>query len=291
MHLRIAENHNRVNRQRFIVNVTHAARKADVSTEILDEGWIIRLTKGSQTRYIYGDKFDLNTSAAAHIAHDKAATFAVLRKAGIAAVPHHLLALIKTAKGVEYDEIAVRTFMQTASLPVVCKPLEGSCGNELHLFETEDEIHAFAAMASSSQVWALSPFFHITTEYRTVVVDGEVLLQYAKTPSWHEVHGGKVEAKAGATGKGFALHGLSQGGKASKIDDEYRASSLTRRALAVTQLLNLRTASVDIILAKGKLLVLEVNDGIALDGYGAQNASNHHQAIAIYQKIIMSMFA
>ena len=68
-----------------------AGASLGIRVETYCHDWVIRLLHpGGRTRLVWGYNFDLNPSAAAHIAKDKPATWEVLRAAGVAAVEHRL---------------------------------------------------------------------------------------------------------------------------------------------------------------------------------------------------------
>jgi len=232
--------------------------------------WVLRLTKGGETKWIVGYKFDVNSSAASELAQDKVATFVALDAVGIAALPHYLVRslpkeLIHTHKLHELLH----------GMPVVAKPLEGTGGRDVIRFDTTDDALEMIK-ASGEPAWALSPYYDLQAEYRFILLDGEPLLAYEKT-----------QPTLRGTLKLFNL-GFGAVAIATPDDVMQQLIPLAKKVMKATAL---RLAAVDIVrLPDGSYLVLEVNDGISMEHYARQSADNKKRAVIVYNAIIAAMF-
>jgi glutathione synthase/RimK-type ligase-like ATP-grasp enzyme len=240
--------------------------------ESMSQDWVFRLSKAEDIRWILGYKFDLNTAAASGVAQDKVATYEALTAAQIQAVPHILL------RSVPHESIAVANVL--AQLPdgaVVAKPLDGTGGRDVIKFEGAKQAIEFVR-EQTEPAWALSPYIALQQEFRIIMLDGEVLLAYEKTQP--TIHHNELK-----------FFNLGMGAIAVNISDNTLKVELTIIAQSVMKYLSLRLAAVDIVQTEqGKLVVLEVNDGIMMENYARQSAEYTKSAVATYDAIINAMF-
>ncbi len=246
--------------------------RTGLSCQVFSDEWVLRLARGETIRWVVGDNFDLNTAAASKVAQDKVATYAALSAASIAAAPHYLV------RSLLQEPIHIRELhKELGGVSVVAKPLRGVAGRGVNRFHTVDDALAMIR-GSGEPAWALSPHYNLQSEYRLIMLDGELLLAYEKTNATDRA--------------GLKLFNLSLGAVPMEIQNEGLLNELTGIARQVMHALALRLAAVDIVRMPDRLLkVLEVNDGITMEHYARYSAANRQRTIEIYETIVATTFA
>ncbi len=247
--------------------VAQQCRQLGIQCMAFSDSWLLRLSKGDQSKWVIGYHFDVNASAASLIAKDKVAAFLALSSQDVPAIPHYL---VKSAGS------PVVPFADISSLPenssYVAKPLHGTGGRDISRHQSVTQ--TIEAIRTRPGEWAISPYVKIIREKRCVVLDNEILCSYVKmTPQ--------------TTGE-VLFYNLGHG--AIPVDEpaSQRESAL---ALQATRACGLRLASVDIVtLDTGEQLVLEVNAGIMMEHYARLSEDNYQRANKIYGAIVRSMF-
>ena len=241
----------------------HICHEQSIDLTSFSNDWLFELSRGCVTRRVLGYKFDLNSSVAAQTTEDKVAASMILAAHDVPTVPH---TLVRT-KNTTYD------WQHPDWHQVVVKPLVGSGGIGVKLFQNQDE----AGTWMTSQIvdgWAISPFVSIQREVRLIVLDSEVLLAYEKHPVMID---------------GLLMFNLGLGATPSKIIPSNQLQLLAKKACNV---LALRLAAVDIIeLKSGELKVMEVNDGIMMEHYAQTSKEYEQDALRVYSTIISTMMA
>jgi glutathione synthase/RimK-type ligase-like ATP-grasp enzyme len=233
-----------------------------VSFDSYSDDWLLELKFSSKTHRVFGYRFDLNDSVSASVAQDKVATYQVLAKASIPAVPH---VLVRTK--VSHADRKVMGDWQK----VVIKPLVGTSGHGVHLF---DNIDAAIAHIEESPIaaWAAAPFIDIIREIRVILLNGVPLLIYEKQP---------------VTIRGLKMFNLGLGAtpKDIEISDE-----LLQLAISAQKELCLRLSTIDIVEdGAGESRVLEINDSIMMEHYARHSPENKQRAAQVYSAIVNAM--
>lgn len=262
-------------KNRLLPDIVRAVcAQKQITVTAYSDDWVLRLSKGDSSAWIYGYHFDINSGAANQIANDKVATYLVLQAAGIPAVAHYLL------RSEAREAIVSSKIMKgvpSSKNPFVIKPLSGSSGKHLryvmNLAEGIDIVRKSGAAA-----WAASLHEDISKEFRIVVVDGKTELIYEKT---HPLRKGELK-----------LFNLGLGAKAVDVsEDSSMHEKLSVLATRASAALRLRSAAVDVVqLATGKQKVLEINSGISFEHYARQSQQNNKKAKLVYEEIINKMF-
>jgi len=234
-----------------------------IAIDSFSDDWIHELTKDAVTGKIIGYKFGLNDSAAASIAQDKVATYQLLTRHGIKAVPH-FLARTKVASAGEWKQ-------QNWDKGIVAKPLVGTSGHGVRLFGALDEAETYMA-ESGIEAWAVSPYMKLISEVRFIVLDGEVLLQYQKIP----VLRGSL-----------LMFNLGLGATPQDVTVDASTLSLVKDAI---KSLGVRVAAIDIVTtAQDETMVLEINEGIMMEHYMRNSEEYMQRGYDVYGQIITKM--
>ncbi len=247
----------------FVEAIRRACERMGYAMQVLSEGWVIEVANGSVRRRIINRTFDLNLAASQHIATDKVACYELLRAHDVAAVPHYLA----------YPAVVNREKLvaQLGGSRVVVKPLTGGGGRGVILFETANEALDYVSHQHESS--ALSVHHDIVSETRAIVLDGEVLVSYAKTNP--------------RTVNGLVFHNLSQG-----ATPQVRELSGDEKGLvhAAMNALGLHVAAVDVAeLADGSRCIMEVNSSIAMARFAEHSAKYREIAYDAYGQIVQHM--
>jgi glutathione synthase/RimK-type ligase-like ATP-grasp enzyme len=248
------------------------AERTNITFQGFSDEWVLRLSKGDLLRWIVGYKFDLNQSAAGELAQDKVATYTALQAAGVAAIPHYLV------RSLPHELIHIKGLHEVLKdQRVVAKPLEGTGGRDVELFDSADAALAMIR-GSGEPAWALSPHYDIQAEYRLIMLDEACLLTYEKTQPTMRSE--------------LRIFNLGFGAVAADLEDEELRGELLAIAKRVMRATGLRLAAVDIAkLPDGSLYVLEVNDGISMEHYARQSDAYKTRAIQTYEAILAAMLA
>ena len=250
---------------RWIVSaITQICKDLDISVHSYSHDWLMELSKGTQTQRVLGYKFPLNNGVAAQIAEDKVAAHTILDSQGIPSVPH----LLVRTKAESYD-----TWRNNDWQDIVVKPLNGTSGIGVRRF-SDQSLASQWIQAQTEDGWAVSPFVSIVREIRLIVLDGEVLLSYEKSP---------------ITIDGLPMFNLGLGATPTLTTVPPQLQKLAASALEALQL---RLGSVDIVqLEDGSYKILEVNDGIMMEHFVHTSADYMSAGLSVYRAIIEKMFA
>ena len=227
------------------------------------DDWILELRKQDTTHRVIGFRFDINDSVASQIAQDKAATHATLALRGLSSIPHHVI----RKKLSDNDKELLRGWGR-----IIMKPLTGSGGRDVRSF---DDVRVLSDYVQSSMIhaWAASPLVPIENETRIILLDGEVLLSYAKRP---------VEIK------GIKMFNLSLGSTVIATEPSAEQIYLARQAQAAV---GLRLCAVDLVQGDDlQLAVLEVNDAFGMEHYARVSDHNKKRAEEVYGTILDTLF-
>lgn len=291
--------------------------------------WVLRLTgAGGRTRLVWGYNFDLNPSAGAHVAKDKAATFEVLRAAGVPAVEHRLF-LRADLQGYVSDTGNWRAMLAAFEAfggDAVIKPAEGSGGAGVSRVRSGRELEqAAGGLWQRHHAICLGPFVPIAREVRFILLDGqarivyekdidalsgdgrssigELILARARDDRQRWAPGLVAAARAQADwdrippeGERLPLawkHNL-RGARARPL--EKPPGAMQELAVQASRALGLRLCAVDVIEAIGSEgargpAVLEVNAGLMLERYVEQVPEGWVRASELMRDVLERMFA
>ena len=258
----------------------------NITIESLSHDYVFRLTRGNESRHIFGAFWDLNSAAADRIACDKCACYSILNKNGIPAIQHELInnpllrqgwlgSLNTPTSGIWNQALA---WFKTFNQKVVLKPNQGSMGQDVFLCDTIPSMEAAVqAIFSTQPNAAISPYHHIATEYRVFYVNGNCPFAYGKTPdftkSWQ--------------------HNLAQGAKASLIPAEKKqlTNALNTLASRAAKTIGINFATIDIAeLASSELIIMEINAGVQARYLLEQHPQLKETIKKIYTEAIHAMF-
>jgi glutathione synthase/RimK-type ligase-like ATP-grasp enzyme len=259
----------------FVETVVEWAKKRGGTCIRCFGDWLLDVTIGGVTKQVIWYDLGLNTSTQYQVMKDKAATSWVLERASVPTAEHFLL-LRKDSQGWTSSQGAEQMkFIERVGFPVVVKPNGGSNGTAVFLVDNSNQLDAMLLeLFEQHRAIALSPFIRVQKEYRVTVLDGEVLLIYAKIQ----------DAR-----KDFRFN-LSHGAQVQEVSEEEKArvSPVATRALGA---LGARFANVDIVLdEQGALKVLEINGGIAFEKYALLSDVHRERAREVYTQALDALF-
>lgn len=298
--------------------IKEICKEEKIELEIFSDSWIFRLKKGNKYKHILGYRYELNPSASDRICCDKSATSDILKASQIPCVEHYFFLSPSNLKYLNSQgnwNTMVR-ILENHNNGIVCKPNEGGGGNDVYFVDNkialENIIHR---LFISNRSVALSPFYDIINEYRTIILDGEVKAIYKKNIP-HVIGDGEknvLQLLAASNeeynlselgeyikfyyvplkGEIFKLnwrHNLGQGAVAENIIDEKIIEIVTEMAKKAAFALNIRFASVDVIELEEGFKVLEINSGVTMEKYSNTSNENYIMAKEIYREAILKMF-
>lgn len=148
----------------------------DIHVREVVYGYLTEVEWSGAHRHIRKQQFDLNTQASGNICTDKSATYTVLSRNNVPAIPHHLVGISdRSYGGIDCDKM-LRKYGK-----VVTKPNNGAKGENVYVCETLKEIDdSLARIWDSGDDAAICPYYDIDVEYRVFMLDGEAYLVYGK---------------------------------------------------------------------------------------------------------------
>lgn len=160
------------------------SEELNINMKVVSKGWVIILEKNGNTRFIIGQKFDLNSHAIGLIMDDKYAMFEVLSENNIPTIQYQILyrpdIQKEYARNANHYEIAEQYFIDHGE-SIVIKPNFGLSGRDVyHVTKKEDIIVYLDKVFQNNETLSLCPFYNIRAEYRLIILDNECLLIYGK---------------------------------------------------------------------------------------------------------------
>ena len=287
--------------------------------KFLSKDWVIMLEKNGKTRFISGYKFDLNSQGTGIIADDKYATYEVLKEKNIPIIEYKIV-YNKTnnqdyAMGCNSYEYVKEYFLQNNN-SIVIKPNDGTCGKSVfHITKMNEIDNTLDKIFAKNYSISMCPFYTIEHEYRTIILDGEPQVIYAKylprvtgdgkktirelliefNPNYfvNKLEDSKYDRildKDEIFQYNWKFN-LSQGSIAKIVTDTELSERIISIAKKVYEEINLKFGSVDIIqTTDNNLFVLEVNSGVMMDNYIKLMPNGYTMAKSIYKKAIERVF-
>ena len=157
-------------------------KEEGMKAALFSDGWIIQITHKKQVRYIHGYQFGLNLAASANLCNDKSSCSEILTACNIPNVPHYCFMSpldMRYASPQGNWNALFSLFSKYGS--VICKNNDGTGGEEVYHARTQLELeHYSQRIFSTCPSMAVSPYYPIDSEYRLILLDGEVCLAYEK---------------------------------------------------------------------------------------------------------------
>ena len=156
----------------------------NINMKVVSKGWVIILEKNGITRFIIGQKFDLNSHAIGLVMDDKYAMFEVLSANNIPTIQYQMLyrpnIQKEYARNANHYEIAEQYFIDHGE-SIVIKSNFGLSGIDVYHVTKKEEIAFYLdKVFQNNETLSLCPFYDIKAEYRLIVLDNECLLMYGK---------------------------------------------------------------------------------------------------------------
>ena len=291
-------------RQRiFVEAIRRYGAARGIAVEVRSDGWLIVMQRGLQRRLALGYDLGLNNAVAHRIANDKAATSEVLSLSGIACVPHALFLNprlhVHLPPAGSWDTMLALLAEHRAG--IVVKPNEGTSGRFVFLATSKPRLElAVQRIFESHASLAISPYLDIAREIRVVLLDETPLVVYSKNRPSVVGDGERslLELAIAATSaerraavlRGMTddlgrdqldaivpagerrmlnwRHNLDSGSQPILLESGETRDTCIALASKAASTIGIRFASVDIVHAGGRWLVLEINSGVMMESLG-----------------------
>ncbi|GLH80763.1 hypothetical protein SSBR45G_56720 [Bradyrhizobium sp. SSBR45G] len=281
--------------------VTRYCAERGIALDVREDGWLLVLGDAPRRHFIFGYDLGLNRAVAHRLACDKAATASLLASSGIPAVPHAFV-LAPALTGVsEPAWTPILEWLETHPKGLVVKPNEGTSGRAVTRVRTSAELkHALTRIFDTGASAAIAPLLEIADEVRVILLDDVPLIVYRKqrpvvtgdgAHSLRELALGTVPVQEHAPlirrlaaefdaptldaiipqGEQRLLswrHNLEFGAKPMLLEDGPLREACTALAREAARAIDIRYASVDVIMADGRWQVLEINSGVKMEALG-----------------------
>ena len=303
--------------------IKEIANELNIKCTIFSKDWCILLEKDGVKRLISGYKFSLNTQASGLIADDKYALYELMRINNIPIIEHQILYAKENendyAIGSKGLEVALDYF-NNHNEDIVLKPNNGTIGNNVFHVKTKEELEdCYNKLLPSKFSISMCPYYNIKVEYRTIILDGEVKLFYAKERPILKGDGIKTikellidfnsayySLEENLTNEALDLNyipkrdeiveygwqfNLSKGSRViSNVDEEIKSKVIALAKKAYDASL-LKFCSVDVIeTTASEFLLLEINSGVCINKYIDLVKGGYEVAKSVYKDAILKMF-
>ena len=297
-----------MNRSDIMFNtiIEEICKELNIKYTYLSNKWIIKLDKLNKTKYIIGEKFDLNKYISAISIDDKNALYEILNNISIPSCIHNII--FNNISKKELTNIFIKY-----NNDVVIKPNIGCSGIDVYRIKDKEElIKKTNQLLKKYTSISICPYYNIKYEYRVIVLDNEVKLVFRKENA-------KIVGDGKSSIKELLIKfnkyyfenkdlpetilkkdekytydwrfNLSKGSIASISIDDKLKDKLSKIAVDVTNELNIRFASVDIIeLNNNELLILEANNCVTLNKCINFIPNGYNIAKDIYKEAMIKMF-
>ena len=305
----------------FVKIIEEICLEEKISLESFSSGWVLKLCKDNINKYIFGYKFELNPSAVDAICCDKSAASDVMKSFNIPNIEHEFFVSPQNQKYVGESGTWGRLMeLLNKNKKLVCKPNDGAGGNNVYLVCSQKDLElATYNIFKTAKAMAVSPYYEIENEYRTIVLNGDIKLIYSKKRPYVIGNGidnfGKLLLLHSARYGGhdvdnrninkemlskiivrdenvylYCKHNLGQGAKAEILYDEAIIDKVTSVVLKITGNMDVKFASIDIVETEDEYKVLEINSGVMMEHLSKQSNELYSVAKEIYREAILSMF-
>lgn len=306
----------------FFKIVDEICKEENIEQKMISYNWIRELKKDNKTHYIMSYQLDLNTANSYNIAHDKFATYDVLKSNNVPTIEHRMIFNPKTRSkfyGENFIKDAEKLLLENNN-KVVIKANESCEGRDVYFCSSKQEIETVVEKLFSENKDTLSacPYVDIDYEYRVIYLENEILYVYKKKKA-SVIGDGKRSLKELIDEKNREKninieiikdldfnyipkigeeiyiswkHNLYNGAVPILVDenDEF-LEEIKKVALLAGKAMNINFASIDIALTSDKkVLVMEVNGSVCMNKFSEIIPNGYNIAKEIYKKAIIKMF-
>lgn len=306
------------NNDRLLVEILEAeCKKQGVIFTPYSHKWIIELAKGEKRTQVFGYHWALNSSTAQKFAQDKAAASEMLEAHGVPTVEHNLFLKSSMRKYVDLkgNWPVMMAYAQKNHWRLVAKPNEGTGGKNIFFIADQVDLEeAVQELFALDRSLVLSPWYDISAEYRTVILNGEIMLQYGKhipvvvgdgqqtltellqqagfDEEVDEIRKREPDLQPdsvlqeGREVRVLNQHNLSGGAEAKIVEDEELKKRISEIVRAAADAIGITFASIDVVQVGDELKVLEINSGVMMEHFARQSQEHYEIARTIYAKAL-----
>lgn len=293
-----------------------------IEIKILSYGWIYKLSKDGKTRYII-DECGINEISASKIANDKYATYAVMKSENIPVIKHTMIFNPVERKNYIKNKSEIWNICYTELKQygeVVIKPNLGCQGINIYRSKNMKEIKKIVkTLLKRNTSISICPYYELEKEYRTIYLNGKILLIYEKEkpqiigngkdtirtlvkklklPDNKIVRENLNKLKLNYIPKNNEKielswkHNLSGGATAKIIKKEEKIyKKIEELAIKVGKALNMTFASIDIVKTNtGEMYLLEINSMVTTTIFSEIVEGGKDISKEIYREALIEIF-
>ncbi|MEG1990012.1 MAG: hypothetical protein RR144_02080 [Clostridia bacterium] len=284
------------------------ADEKNIKLEFFSYNYIAKLKKDGKEKYILGSDIGNNSDISLKIANDKCCTYLVLSQHNIPVAEHRFI---------DASNICDLNFTKKYNYDVVVKPNQGLQGKDvMHVTNYDNLVKEAKRIIKIDKSVTISPFYNIKEEYRTVYLDGECLLTYAKDRLFvignsensvkelikiqnlekinlENIDKDVLNYVPKKNEKKYISwkHNLCFGAKPRIITDKCKLSQIHKIVKEATKAIDITFATIDVIeLFSSELLVLEINATVGMTKFSEYVANGYNITKDIFSKAIDKLF-
>lgn len=299
----------------FFKLINEICKEKNINIRTASFGYITELEKNGKIRHLVGNGLELNSASSYKIASDKFATYAVLVQNHVPTIKYNMVFNPSTRSEYENnDMLKAMIWFEEYGRKVILKANSSSEGKDVFCITNKEKLKSkiIEEFSNNKDSVSICPFYNIDFEYRTIILDGEILYCYKKKKPSVIGNGqnnleelimlAKIEnvyddldlsyiPKENEEVEVSWKHNLSQGAKPIIDICESKKSEIYTIAKNAAKAIGIRFASVDIAeTADGELLVMEINSSVCMDKFSKLIENGYQIRKDIFSKAIDKMF-
>ena len=294
--------------------IEEICNEENIDYKLISENWVMILTKNNITKCISGYRFPLNDHALGSVIDDKYAFYDLCKLKDLPIIEHNILFNPNSKLGNNTMNLLKKYFIKY-NKDVVIKPNLGTEGTGVyHITDYDNLIEITNELFKNNFSISICPFYKIDNEYRVVVLNNKVKLIFEKSKPvvigdgnssikdlliklnpyyFTKINFNKDYDRVLLNNEKYEYDwrfNLSKGATAKLVENKDLYQKLSDIALNVTNTINAKFVSVDIIKCQNNYYLIEMNSGVCINKVTNFIDKDLKLTKEIYREAILEMF-
>lgn len=294
--------------------IEEICNEENIDYKLISENWVMILTKNNITKCISGYRFPLNDHALGSVIDDKYAFYDLCKLKDLPIIEHNILFNPNSKIGNNTMNLLKKYFIKY-NKDVVIKPNLGTEGTGVyHITDYDNLVEITNELFKNNFSISICPFYKIDNEYRVVVLNNKVKLIFEKSKPvvigdgnssikdlliklnpyyFTKINFNKDYDRVLLNNEKYEYDwrfNLSKGATAKLVENKDLYQKLSDIALNVTNTINAKFVSVDIIKCQNNYYLIEMNSGVCINKVTNFIDKDLKLTKEIYREAILEMF-
>lgn len=294
--------------------IEEICNEENIDYKLISENWVMILTKNNITKCISGYRFSLNDHALGSVIDDKYAFYDLCKLKDLPIIKHNILFNPNSKLGNNTMNLLKKFFIKY-NKDVVIKPNLGTEGTDVyHITDYDNLVEITNELFKNNFSISICPFYKIDNEYRVVVLNNKVKLIFEKSKPvvigdgnssikdlliklnpyyFTKINFNKDYDRVLLNNEKYEYDwrfNLSKGATAKLVENKDLYQKLSDIALNVTNTINAKFVSVDIIKCQNNYYLIEMNSGVCINKVTNFIDKDLKLTKEIYREAILEMF-